>query len=244
MASNTYSPQWFSAFLSRPDASVLATELAFIGRQLPLPRFRNVLDLGCGTGRHTIPLASGGYTMVGLDRDGDALAEVRHDADAPLSLVRADLRAIPVRAATLDAVICMWQSFGHFDDATNRRVLRDVARALRPGGRLLLDIYHRGFFERVASSPVRRIIERPGVRIVEDRWLVGARLRARLGYETEGERGGADEFDWQLYTPEQFTDEAAAAGLDCRLACCWFDEDRPATPVEARVQLVFERVIA
>jgi SAM-dependent methyltransferase len=39
------------------------------------------------------------------------------------------------------------QGFGYFDDKTNANVLRQMAERLRPRGRLVLDFYHRGFFE-------------------------------------------------------------------------------------------------
>src|SRR6185436_16361603 len=123
------------------------------------------------------------------------------------SFVRGDMQALPLRAASLDAVICMWQSFGHFDDAGNRGVLADAARSLRPGGCLLLDVYHRGYYERQQGE---RRIERYGLGVVERRWMQGNRLHVALRYEYKvgDERpAGVDEFNWRLYTPEELIDD-------------------------------------
>ena len=46
---------------------------------------RTILDLGCGTGGHTLPLARRGYEVVGVDRSEKMLAEARRD-DAPVFL--------------------------------------------------------------------------------------------------------------------------------------------------------------
>jgi len=55
-----------------------------------------------------------------------------------LTFVRGDMRRIAFRAE-FDAVVNLYTSFGYFTPAQNRAVLRRLARALRPGGRLLID---------------------------------------------------------------------------------------------------------
>jgi SAM-dependent methyltransferase len=132
----------------------------------------------------------------------------------------------------MDAVLCMWQSFGHFDADTNAAVLAEMARVLPPGGRLLLDVYHRDFH---AARLGERTIERDGARVRERRSMSNRRLRVELAYQD----GGSDVFDWQLYVP----DELAALGSRCRLtplaAFADFDEKVPASGAHPRMQLVF-----
>ncbi len=134
-----------------------------------------------------------------------------------------------------DAVMCLWQSFGYFDAATNAAVLRQMAAHLRPGGRLILDIYNRAFY---AAHQGERSIERDRRTINEVSRLDGDRLVVTLDYGSGTPR---DRFEWQLYTPEEITALAASLGLRLLLACTGFDEARPATATEARMQVVVEQ---
>jgi SAM-dependent methyltransferase len=240
---NVYSRLWFSTFLGDIDGNVVGREVAFLTRQLPTDEFKSVLDLCCGPGRHLAPLASVGYHMIGLDIDGQALVAARGGVpvDAVASFVRGDIRNLPIQSGVLDAAICMWQSFGHFDDAGNRAVLADVARMLRPRGRVVLDIYHRDFYVRSQGD---RVIERYGLRVAERRWVTGTRLWVELQYDyaAGSERpAGLDEFDWRLYTPEEIIAEAAMAGLTPIVSCTEFDESLAPSGGSARMQVVFEK---
>ena len=229
LGSGTYSRQWFTTFLGRIDESVVAREVAFIARQIG--RARSVLDLCCGPGRHAAPLAERGYEVVGLDLDDTALRDAR-DRAPRASFIQGDMRQLPLATASMDAVICMWQSFGQFDAATNAAALAEMARVLRPRGRLLLDIYHRDFH---AARLGERTIERDGVRVREHRSMSNGRLRAALTYH----HGAADVFDWQLYVPDELAQLGARAGLTPRAAFADFDESVPASAAHPRVQLVF-----
>ena len=63
------------------------------------------------------------------------------------------MRNLAALRVQFDAAICMWQSFGYFDEATNAQGLSDIAGLLRAGGRLILDVCHREFFKRVSEHP-------------------------------------------------------------------------------------------
>jgi SAM-dependent methyltransferase len=103
-----------------------------------------VLDAPCGSARIAIELAARGMRATGLDITEAFLEEGRRGAaarDVDVDLVRADLRdSESVPAGTLDAVVCVWGSFGYFDESGNRAQARAAATALRPRGRYLLDM--------------------------------------------------------------------------------------------------------
>jgi SAM-dependent methyltransferase len=118
-------------------------EVAFIADTLGLPAGGVILDLACGYGRILLPLAERGYRVIGVDRSAVLLARARADAaDRGLAaaLALADMRHLPLRGAA-DAVISIFSALGYFDtEAENQAVFDQVALALRPGGRFLLDV--------------------------------------------------------------------------------------------------------
>ncbi len=107
-----------------------------------LQRGASVLDLACGHGRIANRLAQRGATVTGLDATPLFLSRARSDAAArgvEVEYVEGDMRALPWGAGSFDCVISWFTSFGYFDDDQNRRVLQEVRRVLRPGGRFLIE---------------------------------------------------------------------------------------------------------
>lgn len=102
-----------------------------------------VLDLGCGTGRHIVCLARGGFSVFGLDNSPEALAVTRRWlADEGLA---ADLRlqsmmeTFPYADAFFDGVISV-QVIHHADIATIRRIVGEIGRVLKKGGFLFVTV--------------------------------------------------------------------------------------------------------
>lgn len=233
---NAYSRGWFELFLDRIPDEQTAAEVAFVARQLPLPAYRSVLDLCCGSGRHALRLAARGYAVTGIDRDEAAIAAARERArDLPATFRTLDLRDLGALPGRFDVVVSLWQSFGYFDAATNAGILRQAGDRLRPGGRLLLDLYHRDFFERRQGSQEQPIGE---VTVRTTRRMEGNRLSVDLDY---GPGRPADRFEWQLYTPEELRALGEAHGLALVVACAGFDESLPPSPDLPRMQLILEK---
>jgi SAM-dependent methyltransferase len=232
---NRYSATWFETFLRDFSPVQTEREIAFLARHLPQPAYRRVLDLCCGLGRHAIPLAARGYQVTGLDRSAEALAEARRRDNAGVAWVEGDMRDLAPLPGPFDAVLNLWQSFGYFDATTNRAVLRQIHDALRPGGRFILDIYHRAFF--AAHQGDRARVDQ-GRTIVERKTLAGDRLTVRLDY---GPDVPPDVFEWQVYMPDEIGALAADIGFRPLVVCREFDESRPPDPAVPRMQFVFER---
>jgi SAM-dependent methyltransferase len=231
MSLNIYSSTWFDLFLFPITEEQTQSEIAFVARQLPLPRFRRVIDLCSGPGRHANELAKLGYDITAIDIDAAAIAKLRDIAS--IRAIQLDMRHLDRLPGDFDAVVILWQSFGYFSAAENAEVLASIRRKLSRGGRLILDVYHREFFE---LHQGRREFTRDDRTITETKIVTGDRLLVVLDYGD----GTGDAFDWQVFTPEQLIDFAAAAEFRPVLACSDFAEDHPPTPANPRMQLVFE----
>lgn len=134
--------QGFTVFTT-PE--ITQRQVDFIVKALHLPPPGKILDLGCGAGRHSLALGAHGYQVVGYDLSAELLAVARQQGDQqwfPIEFVQGDMRELPY-IAEFDAVINYFSSFGYFDDADNARVLERIARALKPQGKLLLDLINR-----------------------------------------------------------------------------------------------------
>jgi SAM-dependent methyltransferase len=105
-----------------------------------------ILDLACGHGRHSIPLAKLGFDVTGYDLSEVFLERARADAatqDANVRWIRGDMRELAFENE-FDAVINMFTAFGYFEDPVDDfRTLEGVRRALVPGGQFLLETVHR-----------------------------------------------------------------------------------------------------
>ncbi len=235
---NTYTARWFELFLRpiRPEQS--ARETAFLRRQLPRDRFARVVDVCCGPGRHAHLLAEAGYAVTGIDRDGAAIAEARSRAHPAEAYRECDMRELPSLGLQADAVLCLWQSFGFFDATANRAVLASFAGMLPAGGRCILDLYHRDFFEMNQGT---RISELGGHHITETKRVTDGRLHVSLA---ESDGTPIDAFEWQLYSPQECITLAEAAGLSCVLACTNYDEQQGPGEGLPRVQYVLEKFAA
>jgi SAM-dependent methyltransferase len=132
-------------FFGGPLDARADAEADLIWQLLELEPGMAVLDLACGHGRIANALAARGCDVTGLDATPMFLERARQDAAArglTVAYVEGDMRDLPW-TDRFDRVVNWFTAFGYFDDAGNRRVLAEVARALKPGGRFAIEISNR-----------------------------------------------------------------------------------------------------
>ena len=129
---------------------------------------RTILDLGCGTGNHDIPLARRGYRVTGLDQSAAMLSVARKKATASrvrVRFVQADMLSFRV-AKKFEAVLCMFGALGyilHPRDVV--RVFRRVRAHLGPGGLFIFEFWQ-GSAARPAPHQSWIHIRKSGLEIV------------------------------------------------------------------------------
>src|SRR5262245_2457303 len=133
-----------------------AQEVEFIAGALGLPPGSEVLDLACGFGRHAVGMAGRGHRVTGVDfnpRYLEIAAAESHAAGVEVRWRQGDMRTLPFEGE-FDAVYSFFTSFGYYSDRENETVIAGIGRALRAGGRLLMDVANRDW---LLTHPQQRI---------------------------------------------------------------------------------------
>lgn len=195
-----------------------------------------VLDLACGAGRHTRPLAERGLRVFGLDLSEVLLLRAKK-ADAGARLLRADMRQIPFGANHFAAVTSFFTSFGYFrSEDDDLRVLLEIRRVLRDGGHLLLDFLN-AEQTRATLRPRDEGVVR-GRSVVQERRIVDAGRRVEKTIRIEGKGGEPDRTYRErvrLYSPEELAALLARARLTPER---WFGDYSGAPPARGAPRVI------
>jgi ubiquinone/menaquinone biosynthesis C-methylase UbiE len=117
------------------DAEFATTELGLSARRIVLRLLGGgpgrLLDVGCGGGAHAVEFAERGWTVTGVDLSRAQLELARARG---VDVIEADATALPFEDESFDAAV---STFTHTDVGDFPAVLRQTARVLRPGGRLV-----------------------------------------------------------------------------------------------------------
>ncbi len=120
-----FGEDYFEIYRDAFPAEHTAAQVDGIVSLLGLDAGARVLDLACGHGRHAIPLAKRGFDVTGYDLSEVFLERARAGAEA-------------------EGVTNIFTAFGYFEDPEDDvKTLRAIWKALRPGGRFLLETLHR-----------------------------------------------------------------------------------------------------
>ena len=161
--------RWFGeeylALYPHRDEREAAAAVALVESNLGGIKVNRALDLACGAGRHARLLSERWWT-AGFDLSAPLLARAKA-ADPDGFYARGDMRALPFVDHGFDLVVNLFTSFGYFDnDAQHLRVLAEVARVTRRGGKFVLDFLNS---DHVRSTLVPEESKEVGGRAVEVR---------------------------------------------------------------------------
>ena len=122
------------------DESQTQRQIHFLKKQLN--REACVLDVACGTGRHTIALSKARFDVVGLDISLNLLRIAKTRGAS--ALVRSDMRFLPFKSGAFAAAVSMDNSFGYLpSEEEDEQSLAEVKRVLNAGGLFVLDVFNR-----------------------------------------------------------------------------------------------------
>jgi SAM-dependent methyltransferase len=144
-------PEWFETFFQGVAVefwnraippSLTLMEVDFLEKALAPPPGASLLDIPCGSGRHSVELARRGYRMTGIDLSADFLSLAGSRAAAAqlqMDLRHGDMRGPGLAADCFDGAFCFGNSFPYLDRSGVSAFLAALGRAIRPGGRFVID---------------------------------------------------------------------------------------------------------
>jgi cyclopropane fatty-acyl-phospholipid synthase-like methyltransferase len=130
-----------------PFTQATKEEIEFLIEQFRLPQGASILDMGCGTGRHSVALAQHGFCVTGVDLSEHMLEKSRARAVAAktqVTFIQCDattFRSGPVFDAAVGLCEGAMGLLGQGDDPIERdlTVLRNINAALKPNGQLIVN---------------------------------------------------------------------------------------------------------
>jgi SAM-dependent methyltransferase len=181
-----------------------------------------VVELGVGTGRIAVPTALAGVRVIGVDASAGMLEVCREAAERAgvaslLDLRQGDLREPPVRER-VGLVTCPFRAYLHLtSDGDRLRALRAAHRLLRPGGRLVFDVFEPSD-EDVQATHARWLEREPGIFERAD-WDLETRTL------TLSVRGGDEATTMALawLSPPEWRSLLVQAGFVVEAQLGWFD---------------------
>lgn len=187
---------------------------ALAGAMAMLPGMR-VLDLGCGHGRHAIALARRGFDVTGVDLVPAMIDRARREAaraEVSVELRVGDMRAM-ADDARYDRAVMLFDAFGFMPDGDSVEILRRVARALRPGGMLCIDVRNRDWIAR--ALPPTTVLQRGDAYMIDRHSFDSA--TGRVVDHRVVVRGGVTRalpFSIRVFTLAELAMMLGAAGLE------------------------------
>lgn len=121
-------------------------EVKFMMDKVSLPTGSSILDVPCGTGRHSRLFAENGFQVVGVDLNPACLAIAEKKPHPNLKFQQGDLGNLSAFRGKFDCVLNLFTSFGYFStDEENRKVMEELVGAVKPGGKLVLNLINRSY---------------------------------------------------------------------------------------------------
>lgn len=202
-----------------------------------------VLDLGCGTGRHSLELVRQGFSVVGVEISRELVEIARKDAEEQgleAEFVEADLRELNYEEE-FDIVLNLNDgAIGYFEtDEENHRSFEVISRALKPGGQNLIQVpnvlHARAHLPQRSWIPSSTMVE-----LVEHRWnkkdryMEGAMIPVRFGEVLES-LDKRIEFRQRLYTVDELREIYASVGMTFERA--FHGNGRPKEPTDSQFEI-------
>jgi cyclopropane fatty-acyl-phospholipid synthase-like methyltransferase len=182
------------------------TEADFIEKTLALEAGHRILDIPCGFGRHSIELASRGYSVTGMEYNLPQIDHARKlmlERGVQFEIIQADMRDIPCRDA-YDRAFNYFTSFGFFSDEENEATVGQFYKALKPGGLFLMEVVNRDYiYKNYRPCSVTRL--KGGSLLIDERTFdpLTSRMHSTHTYVNAGAGMTSRSLELRMYSPHE-----------------------------------------
>jgi 2-polyprenyl-3-methyl-5-hydroxy-6-metoxy-1,4-benzoquinol methylase len=243
---NEIPQDWYeTAFADTADMAWTDRTEPEINRALNMlrpPEGARVLDLACGSGRHSLELRRRGFEVVGADISPELLEIARRDASdqgLEVEFVGGDMRELELDAQ-FDVVLSLNDgAIGYFEtDEENLRSFEVISRALKPGGQHLMQLPNVLYAQK--HLPQKSWISGDSmIELVEHRWnksnryMEGAMIPLRFGEVLDELK--PIQFRQRLYTVDELREILSSVGMT--LETTFHGNGRPKPPKDSQFEV-------
>lgn len=161
--------------------------IKFLLSEISLPLNASILDLACGSGRHSILLAKQGFYVTGVDLSDRLLLEAVKSARAEnlnIKFIKSDIRDFHTEEK-FDCILNLFTSFGYFEtDEENFLVFEKAFNFLAKKGYFVLDYFNKNYIEKNLVMFSKE--EKENYFITQERKIIDQRVVKRITIKRNG----------------------------------------------------------
>ncbi len=199
-------------------------QIGWMTAKLGLTAVSTLLDVTCGPGLYAIPFAKQGVQVTGIDFAPAAIAHARELAEKEgargLSFIQQDIRQMELPANHFDAAILLYGQLAVMTKDEAQAVLSAIVKALKPNGRLLLEMLHPDHVDKSDSNwwytdDTGLWGDAPFLHLGERFWDADERVSIERYHILHLDSGQMDEIELcdQLYEPDEMREMMKKAGM-------------------------------
>jgi SAM-dependent methyltransferase len=172
-----------------------------------------VLDMACGSGRHSIIFASKGYEVTAIDLSKNLIATAEANAkeqNVNIEFVNSDILEFNSNKK-FDLTVNLFTSFGYFDDdEDNFKIIQKAFDLLTDRGMFVIDYFNKNYL--LNNLIPTTVFSDNGARITQNRFINGNRIQKNITIENNGK---IDEFyeSVRLYNHDEMLSFLKRAGF-------------------------------
>ncbi len=180
---------------------------------ISLPKSSEVLDMACGTGRHSILLAKKGYKVSAVDLSKNMLSVASGKAEKEnlkINFIQSDLRNF-THSGRFNLIVNLFTSFGYFEsDKENFQILRTAYEHLKNDGYFVIDFFNKYFVEKNLIEESLNKFD--NTEIIQKRKIDGLRVVKEISIKKNGHLKNFYE-SVRMYNRDELIDELTKIGF-------------------------------